>query len=190
MEKLSSSMPVVHVSPIWPKRRKPRSFKKSTNLFMKILRFIHPDSSNCAVEVTELTDESVEKEKRLRRVKSFAKCKEDYCAKERNRNGWTMYREKMKYLHYLERMENGSGKRSKAAISVPTFAQLLPDNRVNERRQKGFLNSEQTGLEKFAPGVRLNTPKATASKSQISIMDAKLDPRFQNLMRSLTPIDC
>ena len=69
-------------------------------------------------------------------------------------------------------------------------AQLLPDNRVNERRQKGFLNSEQTGLEKFAPGVHLNTPKATATKSQISFIDAKLDPRFQNLMRSLTPIDC
>ena len=75
-----------------------------------MLRFIHRDPSNCAaVEVIELADESAtEKEERLEKIKSLAKCKGDECAEERNRNGWTLYREKVRYLQYLERMKNES----------------------------------------------------------------------------------
>ena len=210
MEELSSSKPVVHVSPIWPKRRKRKSFKKSANILVKVLRFIH--QSNCTVEVIDLANESQRREERLEKLKGLAKCKDDGPGEETKKNGWTLYREKMRYLHYLERMSNGLGKHNKPHVTknvaaFGTLQQFKQENsespiwmkrlktskKVNERKPTEFSSADQPipGKGKCSQSVHPNNiPKRAAMKSQLSSLDAKLDPRFQNLLCSLTPIDC
>ena len=231
MAELSSSEPVAHVSPIWPKRKGRKSFEKVAKTLSKVLRFIQKARNSSIHAVSErlkdFDNENQKKEERLEKVKSLAKIKKDG-ADERKHNGWLIYREKLRYLWYLERMNTASTRyssinrpmrnasnigqlkhfntREKSFESSVWTKCLKTEQKVKEFKPKaessnGLFNAVRSrGADSIStkrrPGQLNASPSAGTSKpageltSQPSSLDVKLDPRFQNLLSSLTPIDC
>lgn len=223
MAQLSGSKPVVHVSPIWPKRKRPKSFKSVTKNLVKLIRFVQKVASPASsASEQDLAEENRRKEERLEKVKGLAKLKGDGSDHdERNQNGWKIYREKIRYLDYLERLMNHDT-RNKPTRSASRFGDFkhfriegkkielksLKNNKnAKECKLKGsssvvahVINSRGAVDSMIAKGrsnqgnaLSNTTPKTVEEKNvkkQLPSFDAKRDPRFQNLMRSLTPIDC
>lgn len=224
MAELSTSKPVVHVSPIWPKRRRPKSFKNVVKNLVKVLRFVQKVENQTNSEISELNEDLVkeiqEREERLEKVKGRAKLKGDGF-EERTLNGWKKYREQLRYLNYLERMKpsteshlgnnltrtasswekfkhfNMKGKKFQNSIwinkNVNKYKLKEPSNGVADViNNRGADSILAKGRPNQAKALSSATSKAVepAQKSQVSYLDPKLDPRFKNLFRSLTPIDC
>ena len=80
MAELSLSKPVVHVSPIWPKRQRPKSFKNVVKNLVRVMRFVQKvknlANSEMSEQVESLAKEMQERGERLEHLKSRAKCKE------------------------------------------------------------------------------------------------------------------
>lgn len=229
MAELSSSKPVVHVSPIWPKRKERKSFRNVVRKLVDVLRFVQKVRNLSIYGVSEQRNyrvgENLKKEERLKKVKSLAKLKKDG-ADERKQNGRKIHREKLRYLSYLERMCPAStsywkNKPTRNALSIGKLRHFnnrekklfdssiwmkssKTDQKVKVFNQKESLNEvasvinrrgEDSILAKGRSNQLSNAWPSTISKAiemkrQLSSLDAKLDPRFQNLLRTLTPIDC
>ena len=224
-ELLSPFKPVVHVSPIWPKRKRAKSFKKVVSNLFKVMRFVQNVKYQADSDISEqnggLANEIQEREKRLEKVKGRAKLKE-HGSEERILTGWKICRQRaLTYLHYLEKMrpfsKNQLGKKLTSNASSWEKLQHFTmkgkkfqnSTRMDKIVNKYKLNEYSTGvayvnnnrgadsiLEKGRPNPANTLSSATskvaepAQRSQVSSLDPKLDPRFKNLLRSLTPIDC
>ncbi|XP_078375457.1 uncharacterized protein LOC144658851 [Oculina patagonica] len=227
----SNSKSVVHVSPVWPKPKRRKSFQHVVNKLLKVLRFVQiarnrPLMYEISEQRKDCADKNLTKEERLEKVKGLAKLKKDG-AEERKLNGWKFHREKLRYLEYLERMSPVSisywkneptrkvlsiGKlklfntREKKSESFIWMKNLETHQTVKEFKLKESSNGvasvmSRRGADSIPARGRSNhsnvrpstISKAVEVKSQLSSLDAKLDPRFQSLLRSLTPmapIDC
>ena len=175
-------------------------------------------NSEMSEQVESLAKEMQEREERLEQLKSRAKCKE-VGSKERILLGWKKCRQRsITYLHYLEKMrpftENHLGKNSSSweklqhlTLKGKKFQNSIRMNKiVNKRKLKepsngevDVINNRGTNsviLAKERPDqanalYRASSKAAEPTKvCQVSSLDPKLDPRFKNLLRSLTPIDC
>ena len=226
MAELSPFKPVVHVSPIWPKRKRPKSFKKVVKNLLKVMRFVQKVKTLADPEVSEqnevLAKEMQQREERLEKVKSRAKLKEDG-SEAKILIGWSKCRQRsITYLHYLEKMrpitENHLGNdltRSPSSWEKLQHYTLKGEKfqnsiRMNKMVNKYKLNEPSNGIADvisnrgaeslIAEAGRQNQGNALTSAvskaaepahwSQMSSLDPKLDPRFNNLLLSLTPIDC
>ena len=225
MAELSPSKLVVHVSPIWQKRQRPKSFKNVVRNLVKVMRFVQKVTHLANTEISErvegLTKEIQEREERLEQLKARAKLKEDG-SEERILIGWKKGKQRsMTYLHYLEKMkpfpENHLAKHlTRHASSWEKLQHFtMKGNKfqnsiqMNKIVNKCKLNEPSNGVadvinnrgaESLMAKGRPNQANAVSSAiskaakptkaSQVSSLDPKLDPRFKNLLRSLTPIDC
>jgi len=220
MAELSLSKPVVHVSPIWPKRQRPKSFKHVVKNLVSVMRFVQKvkylANSEISEQVESLATEMQEREDRLEQLKSRAKFKE-VGSKERILIGWKKCRQRsITYLHYLEKMrpftENKLGKNSSSweklqhlPLKGKKFQNSIRMNKMNKHKLKELSNGEAYVInnrgtdsiiakerpDQANPLCRASSKDAEPTKAcQVSSLDPKLDPRFKNLLRSLTPIDC
>ena len=174
-------------------------------------------NSEMSEQVESLAKEMQEREERLEHLKSRAKRKE-VGSKERILLGWKKCRQRsITYLHYLEKMrpitENHLGKNSSSweklqhlTLKGKKFQNSIRMNKiVNKHKLKEPSNGEavvinnrgtDSILAKERPDqanalCRVSSKAAEPTKvCQVSSLDPKLDPRFKNLLRSLTPIDC
>ena len=225
MAELSPFKPVVHVSPIWPKRKRPKSFRKVVKNLLKVMRFVqkvkHPAGPEVSEENEVLAKEMKQREERLEKVKGRAKLKADG-SEERILIGLSKCRQRsITYLHYLEKVkpitENHLGnnlttgpasweKLQHFTLKGKKFQNSI---RMNKIVNKYKLNEPSNGIvdvinnrgaeSLFAKGrpnqanaLTSATSKAAepAHRTQMSSLDPKLDPRFEKLLHSLTPIDC
>lgn len=225
MAELSPFKPVVHISPIWPKRQRPKSFKKVVRNLVKVMRFVQKVKHLADTEISEqsegLAKEMQEREERLEKVKGRAKLKEDG-TEERILTGWKKCRQRsITYLHYLEKMRpitenqlgknltrNASsweklhhftmkGKKFQNSIWMNKIVNKYKLNESSNRVADAITNRGADWILAKGRPNQANTCSSTTSKaaepaqrSQMSSLDPKLDPRFKNLLRSLTPIDC
>lgn len=232
MAELSKSKPVVHVSPIWPKRKERKSFKNVAKKLLKVLLFVKKAQS-ASPSINVITEQSnnlangtnFKNEERLEQIKGLAKLKKDG-ADEGKQNSWKLQRQKLRFLNYLERVSPASTSYSKDKLTRCASSTGKLKLHFNTRQKKfercmwvksleTYHKVKEFKLKESSNGVAnamsskdtastlakrrsdqlssaLPSPlsKATELKIQLSSLDAKLDPRFQNLLRSLTPIDC
>lgn len=175
-------------------------------------------NSEISEQAESLAKEKQERGERLEHLKSRAKRKE-VGSKERILIGWKKCKQRsITYLHYLEKMrpfnENHLGKNSSSweklqdlTLKGKKFQNSIRMNKiVNKRKLKepsngevDVINNRGTNsviLAKERPDqanalYRASSKAAEPTKvCQVSSLDPKLDPRFKNLLRSLTPIDC
>lgn len=220
MAELSFSKPVVHVSPIWPNRQRPKSFKIVVKNLVRVMWFVQKvknlANSEISEQVASPAKEMQEREQRLEQLKGRAKFKE-VGSKERILIGWKKCRQRsITYLHYLEKMrpftENHLGKNSSSweklqhlTMKGKKFQNSIRMNKiVNKLKEPSngevdVINNRGTDSAILAKGrpdqtnalCRASSKAAEPTKAcQVSSLDPKLDPRFKNLLRSLTPIDC
>ena len=231
MAELSTSKPVVHVSPIWPKRKERKSFKNVAKKLLKVLLFVKKAQS-ASPSINVITEQSndlanetdFKNEERLEQIKGLAKLKKDG-ADEGKQNTWRLQRQKLRFLNYLERVSPASTSYSKDKLtrSASSTGKLKHYNtrqkkfercmwmksletyqKVKEFKLKDSSNGVANAMsskdtastlakrrsDQLSNALPSPLSKATELKIQLSSLDAKLDPRFQNLLRSLTPIDC
>ena len=225
MAELSPFEPVVHVSPVWPKRKRPKSFKKVVRNLVKVMRFVQKVKNLADTEISEQNErpakETKEREERLEKVKRRAKLKADG-SEEKILTGWKKCRQRsITYLHYLEKFrpfkENHleknltrnpssweklqhfttKGKKFQNSIRMNKIVNKYELNEssnevadvINKRGVGSILAKGRPNQANVLTSTTSNAAEP-AQRSQMSSLDPKLDPRFKNLLRSLTPIDC